>query len=231
MNIIAMIPARAGSKGIKNKNMQQVGNKPLICHTIDAAKSSKMLSRSILSTDSQEMAEIALQQGIEVPFFRPEHLSNDTTCMVDVMIHCVEWLKEKENYRTDLLVTLYPTSPFRTGDDIDKAIQLFLQSDADCLVSVSAQKHHPFWTLQLDENKRLFHYFGKENLFYRRQDMPATFDQNGAIYIVPPENIPRLDKRSMTDDTLAFIMDGKSSLNIDDEMDFLLANALVENEN
>ena len=228
MNIVAMIPARGGSKGITGKNMRQIGGKPLILHTTDAAKSSKRVSRVIFTTDSEEMKTLALNHGIEAPFIRPEALSNDTTCMVDVMAHCVGWLKEKEGYITDLLVTLYPTSPFRTGEHIDRAIDLLIQSNADCLVSVSMQKHHPYWTLDIDEDGKLNHYFGKNHLYYRRQDMPVTYEQNGAIYIVPPGNISRLDKRSMTDNTLAFIMDGESGINIDNEMDLLLADALFQ---
>lgn len=227
MNIVSMIPARAGSKGISNKNMRLVGGKPLISHTFEAAKSSSLVSRIIFSTDSEKMRELALHSCIEAPFLRPKEVSTDTACMVDVMTQCVEWLEKHEQYSTDLLVTLYPTSPFRTGDQIDEAIELFLKKKADCLVSVSRQKHHPYWTLNINNQGRLLHYFGKENIFYRRQDMPITYEQNGAIYIVPPENITKLDKRSMTDNTLAFVMEGRSSLNIDDEMDLILANALA----
>jgi CMP-N,N'-diacetyllegionaminic acid synthase len=230
MNIVAMIPARSGSKGIKNKNIKLVQGKPLFLYTVESALSSRLISRTLISTDSIEMQQIAFDSGAEAPFLRPEDLSNDTACMVDVMQHFVDWLKREDDYEVDLLVTLYPTSPFRTGEQIDAAISAFIKSDADCLVSVSRQKHHPFWTLHLDNRKRLHHYFGKENLFYRRQDMPFTYEQNGAIYIVPPKNILKLDRRSMTDNTLAFIMDGKSSINIDDEMDFILADTLTCSE-
>ena len=227
LHIVGMIPARSGSKGIKNKNLRLVGGKPLIFHTIRAATESRLLSRTIFSTDSPEMRDIALQNGIEAPFSRPDHLSNDTTCMVDVMKHCVTWLKEKENYLTDLLVILYPTSPFRTGEQIDNSIKRFLAGDKDCLVSVSKQKHHPYWALGIDDQDRLQHYFGKDNIYYRRQDMPDTYEQNGAIYIVPPEKIDALDVRSMTNNTLAFVMEGISTLNVDDEMDLILADTLA----
>ena len=228
MNIVGMIPARGGSKGIKNKNVQMVGDKPLILHTIEAAKSSRRLSRVIFSTDSQAMRNLALESRIEAPFLRPPQFALDTTCMIDVMKHCIGWLIENENYKTDLLVTLYPTSPFRTAEQIDAAVEYFLNTDADCLVSVSKQKHHPYWSLKVDDKGMLLHYFGKDHIFYRRQDMPKTYEQNGAIYIVPPEKILDLDVRSMTENTLAFVMEGMSALNIDDEMDLMLANALVE---
>ncbi len=98
------------------------------------------------------------------------------------------------------------------------------------MVSISKQKHHPYWSLEVNEKGKLFHYFGKDKLFYRRQDMPDTYEQNGAIYIVPPAKIETLDIRSMTDNTLAFIMDGKSSINIDSEFDLILCNALMERQ-
>ena len=230
MNIVAMIPARGGSKGIINKNMRTVGGKPLILHTIEAAKASQRLSRVLFSTDSAQMRNHAIENGIEAPFLRPDELADDTICMVDVMKHCVVWLQRHERYEIDLLVTLYPTSPFRTGAQIDEAIDCFFQSDANCLVSVSAQKHHPYWSLSLDTGDRLHHYFEKEKIYYRRQDMPETYEQNGAIYIVPTEKIDDLDVRSMTDNTLAFVMEGISSINIDDELDLILANALLEHE-
>ncbi len=226
MKIVAMIPARGGSKGLNNKNLRQVGGKPLILYTIEAALSSKRLSRIIVSTDSLEIIDLAEKNNIEAPFIRPDDLSGDRTCMIDVMAHCVDWLKGNEDYNTDLLVTIYPTSPFRTGLQIDQAIEVFQNSDADCLVSVSKQNYHPYWTLNIDDNKKISHYFGKDHIYYRRQDMPDTYVQNGAIYIVPPGKIVELDKRSMTDNTIAFIMNGKSSINIDDEMDLILANSL-----
>lgn len=228
LNIVAMIPARGGSKGIKNKNIRPVGNKPLIQYTFDSVKSSKLISRAVLSTDSREIMDLARQNEIEIPFTRPVELAIDTTCMVDVMEHCVEWLEKNEGYKTDILVILYPTSPFRSGQQIDEAIEIFIESDADCLISVSAQKHHPYWSLNINEEKRLSHFFGNDHLYYRRQDMPITYDQNGAIYIVPAENISRLDKRSMTENTLAYVMDEKSGINIDTELDLILADALIK---
>jgi len=223
-----MIPARGGSKGIKNKNMRRIGEKPLIAYTIEAAKSSRRLTRILFSTDSHDMRKFAVSNGVEAPFLRPAELAADTTCMVDVMKHCVTWITQEEKGSVDLLVILYPTSPFRTGNQIDEAIESFIQSDADCLVSVSKQKHHPHWSLKVDDKGMLLHYFGKDHIFYRRQDMPETYEQNGAIYIVPPEKILDLDVRSMTENTLAFVMEGMSALNIDDEMDLMLANALAK---
>ena len=184
MNIVGMIPAREGSKGIKNKNMRTVGGKPLILHTIEAAKASQRLSRVLFSTDSTQMRNLAMENDIEAPFLRPAELAVGTTCMIDVMTHCVTWLKDNDGYHANLLVTLYPTSPFRTGEQIDDAIDCFLESDMDCLVSVSKQKHHPYWSLKTDGQGRLLHYFGKDKVFYRRQDMPETYEQNGAIYRV-----------------------------------------------
>jgi CMP-N,N'-diacetyllegionaminic acid synthase len=227
MNIVAMIPARSGSKGIKGKNLRCIAGKPLISYTIDAALASRLVSRVLVSTDSAEMRALAVRLGAEAPFIRPPELANDTACMVDVMRHCVRYLERQLHYRTEMLVTLYPTSPFRTGMQIDEAITQFLDSDADCLVSVSRQKHHPYWTLDVDPEGKLFHYFGKDKLYYRRQDMPVTYEQNGAIYIVPPANVTKLDRRSMTDNTLSYIMEGPSALNIDDEHDLLLANAIA----
>ncbi|MBW2107573.1 MAG: acylneuraminate cytidylyltransferase family protein [Deltaproteobacteria bacterium] len=227
MNIVALVPARKGSKGLVGKNLRTVAGKPLLGYTLEAARASRMVSRVIFSTDSEKMAKIAATYGAEVPFVRPEPLASDTACMVDVMQHCVRWLQTNEGYRTDLLVTLYVTSPFRTAKQIDEAINRFLNSDADCLVSVSRQKHHPYWSLKIDENERLQHAFEQGKTLYRRQDMPATYEQNGAIYIVRPKDFHKLDRRSMAENTLPYVMDGPSGLNIDEEQDLVLAEALA----
>lgn len=227
MNVVALVPARKGSKGLRNKNLRTVHGKPLLVYTLEAARASRMISRTIFSTDSEKMAKIAATYGADVPFMRPEHLASDTACMVDVMKHCVGWLEANEGYRTDLLVTLYVTSPFRTGAQIDEAIARFLESDAECLVSVSRQKHHPYWSLEIDDKGRLRHAFDQGKAFYRRQDMPTTYEQNGAIYIVRPQDILGLDKRSMASKTLPYVMDGSSSLNIDGQQDLMLAETLA----
>lgn len=227
MNIVALVPARKGSKGIPDKNLRLVAGQPLLAYTLKAAVASRKINRIIFSTDSEKMAEIATAYGAEIPFLRPKRLASDTACMVDVMKHCVRWLEINEGYRTDLLVTLYVTSPFRTAAQIDEAIQSFLGSDADCLVSVSREKHHPYWSLEIDENGRLRHAFDQGKTFYRRQDMPATYEQNGAIYIVRPKDLHKLDRRSMTEKTLPYVMNGPSGLNIDEEQDLVLAQALA----
>ena len=152
MNVLAIIPARGGSKGVVDKNIHDFCGKPLIAHTIDCAKNSKYVNRVIVSTDSEKIADIAKAHGAEVPFLRPSELAQDKSKIVDAIVHTVLKLKEEEGYFPDYILLLQTTSPLRLSSDIDNALDLCIKRDADAVVSL-CQTEQLLYTK--DENDRL----------------------------------------------------------------------------
>ena len=156
-NCLGIIPARGASKGIPGKNIINVAEKPLLQYTIEAAQKSKFLNRVLLSTDDKKIAEVGKIFCVEVPFMRPTKLAQDDTPAIDVILHALDWLKQNDSYQPDAVVLLQPTSPLRTEKHIDKAIQLFLDKNADTVVSVVEVPHNysPYklmklWRLPID---------------------------------------------------------------------------------
>jgi len=157
MNVLAVIPARGGSKGIKFKNLQDVGGKPLIAHTIEASISSRLISRTIVSTDDPQIAEVAKEYGASVPFMRPSMYATDTAKSIDVAIHALSECASIYNENYDLFVLLQPTSPFRTATHIDEALMLLSNDpNADSLISVKEVSNdcNPHYIYSLDEGNR-----------------------------------------------------------------------------
>jgi CMP-N-acetylneuraminic acid synthetase len=229
--ILGIIPARGGSKGVPKKNIKLLGGEPLIAWTIEEAKKSKMLNRLILSTDSEEITEIGRKYSVEVPFLRPAELAKDDTPTIDVIKHCLGYLKKTENYIPDVVVILQPTTPFRKSKDIDEAINLYLQRNVSAVVSVSKVPSHynPEWQLVIDSNGMLTTRDGKKlsALKTRRQRLMDTYYRNGEIYVINPDNI--IDKNNVYGDTvLPFITRGK--VNIDSIIDFEYAEFLIKRE-
>ena len=218
MNVLAIIPARSGSKGVPNKNARLLGGKPLIAYSIEQAQSSIFIRDIIVSTDSEEIGEMAKRFGAQVPFIRPAHLSSDTAKSIDVVIHAVEFLKEQgKNY--DAVILLQPTSPFREVSLIDSAITQFSSSDMDSLVSVSQvpYEYNPHWVYEINENGFLSLATGEKQIIPRRQDLPQAFHRDGNIYISSVEVL--LKKRSFYGEKLGFI-ETKSEINVNiDTMD------------
>ena len=181
--ILAIIPARGGSKGIPKKNMVLLAGKPLIQYTIDAAKGSKLITRIILTSDDNEIIEYCKKQGIEVPFKRPSDLAKDDTPMIDVIIHAIRYLEEKENYKPDIIILLQPTSPLRTSKHIDEALEKLINSDADSIVSVVEVPHqfNPYSVMKLEDGylKHFLPYDERKNI---RQLKPKFYARNGAAF-------------------------------------------------
>ena len=151
--IVAVITARGGSKGIPQKNLRTVLGKPLIAYSIEAALQAKTLTRTIVSTDDETIAQVSRQYGAEVPFLRPQHLATDTATSIAVLQHAVTYLAEQEGYLADIVVCLQPTSPLRSAEDIDQAVNLCLRSGADSVVSLCQAKHHPFWMKKIVDGR------------------------------------------------------------------------------
>ena len=217
--IVALIPARGGSKGIKNKNIIDLCGKPLISYTIQAALESKYIDKVIVSTDSQEIADVAIKYGAEVPFLRPGELASDTSKTIDAVMHAVgELEKRKEQY--DILILLQATQPLRTADDIDSAIELFIKNKGQSLVSVSPVEDNPILIRTIDNLGRMNSILPMKSTC-RRQDMPLYYRVNGCIYI---NLISELDlNTSFNDNKIPYIMSKERSVDIDEIKDLLIA--------
>ncbi|MCW8877879.1 MAG: acylneuraminate cytidylyltransferase family protein [Kangiellaceae bacterium] len=213
--VLAIIPARGGSKGVKNKNIREVGGKPLINWTIEAGLGSKYIDRMILSSDDQKIISVAEDAKCEAPFVRPEYLSTDEAKSIDVVLHAVEFVAD----HFDIVVLLQPTSPLRTSSDIDGALTKYIDTDAQAIVSVSAVEKSPYWMYQLQEpGDKIQPVVNLEEIPLRRQDAPECFALNGAIYVID-NNVLRNEQTFLPEDTRAYVMNQRSSIDIDTEED------------
>lgn len=219
--IIGIIPARGGSKGLPHKNIKTIAGKQLIGYTIESALKSAMLSRVIVSTDDGRIAEISRKYGVEV-IDRPTELAKDETPTVDVILHVFKILKS-ENV---VIVLLQPTSPLRNVQDIDESIKLFLKNDCESVVSVCEASHSPYWGFNID-NKYLKSIFGVKYLKTRRQELPKAYIPNGAMYISTLKALEE-HKSFYCDKTLPYLMPLERSMDIDNELDFILVELLIE---
>lgn len=192
MKILAIIPARFGSKGVPGKNSKPLGDKPLIAYSIEQALASKAFAKIIVSTDDEIIAKIAIQFGAEVPFMRPSALANDTASSIAVVQHAVNFL-ESNNEFFDAICLLQPTSPFREKGFIEKAISTFSAANLDALVSVLPVPHeyNPHWVFEADTKGMLQIATGENKIIKRRQDLPKAFFRDGAIYLTKIEAIKK----------------------------------------
>ena len=229
--VLAIIPARGGSKGIPRKNIKLLAGKPLIAWTIEEAKKSKYIDKTIVSTDSQEIADIAIKYGAEIPFIRPTELAKDETSSSEVIVHAIKWFEKNQNQKFNMLVLLQPTSPFRNVKHIDSTLEIFSSSpNSKSLVSIKEVDENPYWMKIIDEDHYLKNFILKQNNFTRRQDLPKVYILNGAIYIMRIADFMNY-KSFDVDNTIPFIMDKKTSIDIDVEEDFVLAENFVKKEN
>ncbi|HEY4532881.1 MAG TPA: acylneuraminate cytidylyltransferase family protein [Fusobacterium sp.] len=214
--ILAVIPARGGSKGIARKNIKEIEGLPLIAYTLQESQFSKYLDRTIVSTEDLEIKEVAERYGGEVPFLRPAELAQDISKTIDCIVHTVNTLKYLgEEY--DYVVVLQCTSPLRKAWHIDEAIETLLQSKETSLVSVSEVEEHPILMRTLNQDGTLKNLLNV-NSTVRRQDFPSFYKVNGAIYI------QKLDKKfnletNLNDGKLAYVMDKKYVIDIDTLLD------------
>jgi len=181
MKVLAIIPARGGSKGIPSKNIQKLGKIPLVAYTINAAKNSKMINRIIVSTNNKKIANIAKKYGAEVPFLRPEKYSRDSSSTLDVVQHTLQFLEKTENYIPDIVTILLPTSPFRPSNLIDESIKQLKNTNATSVVSVHKTRTHPFKAFKQKKNF-LIPFRLDYRKYYQRQKLPPFYHTTGAVY-------------------------------------------------
>jgi CMP-N-acetylneuraminic acid synthetase len=226
MEILAVIPGRKGSKGVLNKNIREINGKPLISYSIEAALESKYIKKVIISSDSEEILEIANSYGVEF-IKRPQYLAQDDSTTVDVIKHTLDVFKESKKCFPEILVLLQATSPLRDSKDIDDAIKIFSDDkDIDSLISVAKFNHNPLWSFKI-ENNYLSPAFDEKFLSKRRQELPELFLPNGAIYIIKTRKL--LEKNSFfVEKTKEFIMNEEKSMDIDTELDLKLAKCLMK---
>lgn len=217
--ILALIPARGGSKGIKDKNIINLCEQPLIAYTIKAALKSSYIDDVIVSTDSQAIADVAVSYGAAVPFMRPKELASDTSKTIDAVLHAITTL-QKQGRDYDVLILLQPTEPLRDTSDIDSSINEFFTHHYNSLVSVSPVTDSPILIRSLDSNNKCRHLLNCSSTV-RRQDMKTYYVVNGAIYINYIADIN--SNTSFNDNEYAFVMQPSHSIDIDEYSDLYLA--------
>jgi len=221
-SVLALVPARGGSKGVPRKNIRTIGGKPMIAWTIEAARGSKYIDRLILSSDDQAIIDIAVECGCEAPFVRPAELASDSADSMSVIRHAIGVLPEQFEY----LVLLQPTSPMRRTEDIDGAIERCVNGDAPACVSVCEADKSPFWMLRMDGQGVIHPLFPAHQIPYRRQDAPSVFALNGAVYVARTEHL-RLGGTFLATGALGYPMPKERSLDIDTELDLAIVDFLL----
>lgn len=224
--MIAIIPARGNSKGLPGKNIRMLSGKPLIAYTIEAALSAKCISRVVVSTDSNEIAEIAKRYGAEVPFIRPKDLASDTASAVDVYLHVVDFIEGISDGHIEKFMVLLPTAPLRTAEDIDAAYEKFKKENAKTLISVKEAEIPISWYLFEEGNIIKSFNSSLGSNMQNRQENKTFYIPNGAIYILDSELL-REKRTYYCDNTISYIMPRERSVDIDELLDFEFAEFLV----
>lgn len=224
--VVALVTARGGSKGLPGKNLRLLGGRPLIAWSIEAARASRSVGRVIVSTDDPAIASAARAAGAEAPFLRPADISGDDSPHILASEHAARWLEEQEGFRPEFFLLLQPTSPFRTGADIDAAVGLAREKNAVAVVSVCEAKPHPGKTFGLAADGTLTPFLADGPAYRRRQDLPAALAENGAIYLNRREALLR-DRNFIPPGAVPYLMPAERSLDIDSAWDFELAELMV----
>ena len=229
MKILAIIPARGGSKRLPRKNILELCGKPLIQWTIDAVLGCDEIDTVMVSTDCYEIAKIAKNSGAEVPFLRNAELSSDTASSADVVMDVISYysLQDKE---FDAILLLQPTSPLRTKDDIFNAIKLYKNKLATSVVSVTECDHSPLWCNILTDDLNMDSFIDADIKKLRSQDLPIYYRINGAIYLVDIKDFCT-NKSFMPKGTYSLIMSRENSIDIDNKLDFQYAELILKNNN
>lgn len=226
---LAVIPARGGSKRLPGKNIKELAGKPLIQWTIDAALESGVFDRVCVSTDSEEIATVAIQHGAEVPFMRPEELASDTSTTATALAHFIESFERRESCSVDYVCLLQPTSPLRTAEDIRNAHTLLMADNLDGVASV-CELEHPIQLCNKLGPERSLKGFISPNNIKRSQDHEVYYRLNGAIYFCRTAvamNLGELYDNSIC--SCAYVMDQEKSIDIDTALDFAVAETIVNN--
>lgn len=228
MEVVTIITARGNSKGIPSKNIVELNGKPLIAWSIIAAKQSENVSRVIVSTDSQKIADIALQYGAEVPFLRPPELAQDDTLGLAVVIHAIKWLSDNEGYSPEFTMLLQPTSPLRNSTDIENVINMLNNKTTSSVVSVSPVEQHPHLMVNIKNNGTMKCLAELSMGSGNRHEYPDVYALNGAIYIAKTNDIVK-NETWYNEHSMAYIMPEERSVDIDSPKDLVVAEYYLKN--
>ncbi len=225
--VIAIIPARGGSKGVPRKNIRSLAGKSLIAYTIETALQSKYLDRIIVSTDDEKIAEIARKYGAEVPFIRPHKLALDHVPDLPVFRHALIWLRENENYCPDIVLNLRPVAPLRAVGDIEAVVEKMLSTNCDSVRTVCEVEHHPYWMKVLHGDRALPLIEGKDEIiYYQRQKLPPVYRITASVDAMRTKCIMKGDSL-YGKDMRVVIVPVERSVDIDKEIDFNIAECLM----
>lgn len=228
MSVIAVIPARGGSKGVPHKNIKELCGKPLISYTIKAALDSGIFDKVIVSTDDPMIAEVSKKYGAEIPFLRPDNISGDMATSDDVMLHALKFYEEN-GVKFDEICKLQPTSPLRTGEHIVEAYNQYKDKDANFTVSICECEHSPLWCGTIDEDGLLDNFLDDSAKRSCRQQLSQYYRLNGAIYLGKVANFVS-EKTFLGKNCVPYIMSQESSIDIDSNLDFLIAETIMNNK-
>lgn len=226
MRLLALVPARGGSKRIPNKNIRPLGGKPLIAWTIDVARDTPEVADVLVSTDSPVIAQAAQLAGALVPWLRPAELSTDTATSMAVCMHALDWY-EKEKGPVDGLLLLQPTSPFRRVESVRRGVALFSAHPQQSVVSFSPAESHPMWCYRI-HGERVQPFMDDTDKPTRSQDLPPAYVINGAFYAASPDYL-RQRHSFLGPDTVPLVMDdARETIDIDTEWDWTLAETMLK---
>ena len=227
--ILAITLARGGSKGVKDKNIRILNGIPLIGHTIKEALKSKLIDKYIISTDSKKIKLISQKFNAECPFLRPKKFSNDKATSVSALQHAVKWIESKENVKYDYVIELMCTNPFKTVLDIDNIIKKIIKKNADSVIAVHRiEDHHPSRIKKII-NDKIYDFCIKEKKESRRQDLkPLAYIRSGSIYALKRDYLMNKNSRYGSNKSYAYILNHEKVINIDNEIDFITAEAMFK---
>ena len=228
MDILCIIPARSGSKGIKHKNIKNLAGKPLMSWSIEQALQSKYKMKVLVSTDSEEYRQIAIKYGAEAPFLRPNEFSTDEASSVSAMQHAVDWVEQQEGIKYDYIVELMCTNPMKSAEDIDASIEKLISTQADSVIAVhQLEDHHPARIKKIVDDK-IVDFCIAEILESRRQDLkPKAYIRSGSIYALKRDYLMIDGNRYGSDNSRPYILPQERAVNIDTEVDFMIAELML----
>lgn len=226
MNILYVIPARGGSKGIPRKNIKLLNGKPLISYAIDTARSLATDDNICVSTDDDEIIQVVENYGLKVPFKRPEYLATDSAGTNEVLLHALDFY-EKQGQHYDVIVLLQPTSPFRSAKHVEEAVKLY-SSEVDMVVSVKEATANPYYNCFEENQEGVLQISKGDGHYTRRQDAPKVYEYNGAVYVI---NTNSLKQRTLSqfNKRVKYVMDDFHSLDLDNMNDWVFAECLMNN--
>ena len=225
---LAIIPARGGSKRLPRKNVLALNGKPLIAWSIEAGLKSKYIDEVVVTTDDAEISEISEKYGANVPFIRPNILSNDIASRSDVIRHTIEFYKVELKQDFDYIIYLQPTSPLRTENEIDKAVEYMFEKNGDAVISICEVEHPIQWSGTLPKDKSMVEFLGEAVKKSRSQDLKTNYRLNGAIYICDIIKFKEQGCMFLKDNIYAYEMSQETSIDIDTKNDFFHALSLME---